>query len=110
MPTETNTITYIDEKRLLNGLSPVERHPMLSKYKSPKQLIKELKPQSEKNIFLFLLNVCENGTLEDLEFLNNVAREYKKTYDFKDPAVYRVIVQTCIEENYISENGTIYEA
>lgn len=107
MATETNaTIDYINEKRLLKGLGPVMREPVLAPYKNG-AAVKEMLTQidNEKDLNLLFLHVCENGTVEDFKKL-----EAATEADFGDANMYRGLVAVCIEENYIKPEELIYEA
>lgn len=105
------TIEYINERRLLNGLGPVSRHPILPKNKTADELKDYLNDiPTEKELNLTLLRICEEGTLEDMKRISEVAKMlYNKNLDFTQAVTYRALVSVCIEEKYIKSNEVIYE-
>lgn len=100
-----STIEYIDEKRLLNGLPPRIRGSLLTSFKSPKELSDKLgECESEKDLMNFYLQVCDNGTAEDIEMLDKAL-----DFEFSNAKYYRALVEVCLEEKYITTDDVIYE-
>lgn len=106
MANKTNeTIEYIDERRLLNGLSPVMREPVLAPYKTASELSEALKSfETEKDLDLLFLHVCENGTVEDFEKLKDAV-----DFDFGEAKNYRALVTVCIEQKFIERKEATFE-
>lgn len=99
------TIDFINERRLLNGLGPVMREPVLTPYKTKEQVMEMLNSfETEKDLNLLFLHVCENGTVEDFEKLKDAL-----DFDFGQAKFYRGLVTVCIEEKYINANETTFE-
>ena len=105
--TKTNdTIDYINEKRLLKGLGPVMREPVFAPYKDGHEVEKMLEQfETEKDLDLLFLHVCENGTVEDFKKL-----EVAVDADFGDARMYRALVAVCLEEKYIKPEELDFEA
>lgn len=100
-----STINFIDEKRILNGLTPLVRAELLKEYKTPNDLLRYLESfEDENDLLKFYLQICDNGVVEDFEKLDTALN-----YHFSDSTYYRALIKACLKDNIIKESDIIYE-
>lgn len=100
-----STINFIDEKRILNGLTPLVRAELLKEYKTPNDLLRYLESfEDENDLLKFYLQICDNGVVEDFEKLDTALN-----YHFSDSKYYRALIKACLKDNIIKESDIIYE-